>query len=45
MFSSRALKQLWGSFALRLSLWYAGVFTLSAAVLFWLLYLLVVNIF
>ena len=45
MFSSRAFKQLWGSFALRLSLWYAGVFTLSAAVLFGLLYLLVVGFY
>ena len=39
------LRSFWGSFALRLSLWYAAVFTLSAAVLFWLLYLLVVNFF
>ena len=45
MFSSRLLKQLWGSFALRLSLWYAAVFTLCAAVLFGLLYLLVVDSF
>ena len=36
---------LWGSFALRLSLWYAGVFTLSALVLFALLYLLLVRFF
>ncbi len=35
----------WGSFAVRLSVWYAGVFTLSAAVLFGLLYLLVVRFF
>ncbi len=34
------LEQLWGSFALRLSLWYALSFTASAAVLFGLLYLL-----
>ena len=45
MFSSRALRQLWGSFALRLTLWYAGVFTLCAAVLFGLLYLFVVRSF
>ena len=45
MFSSRALRQFWGSFALRLSLWYAGVFTLCAAVLFGLLYLFVVRSF
>ena len=36
---------LWGSLALRLSLWYAGVFTLSALVLFGLLYLLLVRFF
>ena len=39
------LSQLWGSFALRLSLWYAGVFTFSALVLFGLLYLLLVRFF
>ena len=36
---------LWGSFALRLSLWYAGAFTLSALVLFGLLYVLLVRFF
>ena len=36
---------LWHSFTLRLSLWYAGAFTVSAAVLFALLYLLVVSFF
>lgn len=39
------LANLWGSFALRLSLWYAGVFTLSALVLFGLLYFLLVRFF
>ena len=43
--TTNGLRRLWGSFALRLSLWYAGVFTLSAAVLFALLYLLVVSFF
>ncbi len=43
--TTTGLKRLWSSFALRLSLWYAGVFTLSAAVLFALLYLLVVSFF
>ena len=36
---------LWHSFPLRLSLWYAATFTLSAALLFALLYLLVVSFF
>ena len=35
----------WGSFPLRLSLWYAGTFTLSAALLFALLYVLVGSFF
>jgi signal transduction histidine kinase len=35
----------WSSFALRLSLWYAGVFTVSAAILFGLLYLLLTSFF
>ena len=35
----------WNSLAWRLSLWYAGVFTLSALVLFGLLYLLLVRFF
>ena len=37
--------RLWHSFPFRLSLWYAGAFTVSAAVLFALLYLLVVSFF
>ena len=37
------LSRLWASFAFRLSLWYAGVFTLSAAVLFGLLYFLLTS--
>ncbi len=45
MFSKRPLKQFWGSFAVRMSGWYAGVFTLSAAVLVGLLYVLVVRFF
>ncbi len=40
-----AFSRLWSSFPLRLSLWYAGTFTLSAALLFALLYLLVVSFF
>ncbi len=39
------LEQLWGSFALRLSLWYALSFTVSAAVLFGLLYLLLARLY
>ena len=39
------LEQLWGSFALRLSLWYALSFTASAAVLFGLLYLLLAQLY
>ena len=39
------LRRLWHSFPVRLSLWYAGAFTVSAAVLFALLYLLVVSFF
>ena len=38
-------EQLWGSFALRLSLWYALSFTASAAVLFGLLYLLLAQLY
>lgn len=44
MFSDR-LKGLRASFAFRLSLWYAAAFTLSAAVLFALLYLLLASFF
>ena len=39
------LAQLWGSLAVRLSVWYAGVFTFSALVLFGLLYFLLVRFF
>ena len=42
---TQRLANLWGSLALRLSLWYAGAFTLSALVLFGLLYLLLVRFF
>ncbi len=45
MSSRRVLKQIWGSFSLRLSLWYAAVFTLSATVLCALLYLLLVSFY
>ncbi|MDQ6913249.1 MAG: HAMP domain-containing histidine kinase [Verrucomicrobiota bacterium] len=44
MFSKR-LEAIWPSFAFRLSLWYAGAFTLSAAILFGLLYLLLSSFF
>ena len=37
--------RIWQSFAFRLSLWFAGAFTLSAAVLFALLYLLLTSFF
>ena len=40
---SGPLSRLWASFAFRLSLWYAGAFTASAAVLFGLLYLLLTS--
>jgi signal transduction histidine kinase len=40
---SGRLRQFWASFAFRLSLWYAGAFTASAAVLFGLLYLLLTS--
>jgi len=36
---------LWHSFAIRLSLWFAAVFTLSAVVLFALLYFLLASFF
>ena len=45
MFSRQALKRFWGSFPLRLSLWYAGLFTLSATVLCTLLYLLLASFY
>jgi signal transduction histidine kinase len=38
--SSKLLSQSMSSFTVRLSLWYALVFTFSAGILFWLLYLL-----
>ena len=37
--------RIWQSFAFRLNLWFAGAFTLSAAVLFALLYLLLTSFF
>ncbi len=45
MFSRLSFKQIWGSFSLRLSLWYAAVFTLSATVLCALLYLLLASFY
>ncbi len=45
MFSRQELKRVWGSFPLRLSLWYAGAFTLSATLLCALLYLLLVSFY
>ena len=39
------IDRIWQSFAFRLSLWFAGAFTLSAAVLFALLYLLLTSFF
>ncbi len=38
-------QRLWSSFAFRLSLWFAGAFTLSAAVLFAVLYFLLASFF
>ena len=45
MFSSQGLKRFLGSFPVRLSLWYAGAFTLSATVLCALLYLLLASFY
>ncbi len=45
MFSRQALKRFWGSFPLRLGLWYAGAFMLSATVLCALLYLLLASFY
>jgi signal transduction histidine kinase len=39
------IDRIWQSFAFRLSLWFAGAFTLSAAVLFALLYVLLTSFF
>ena len=44
-FVIRHFLSLWSSFALRLGFWYAGVFTVSAAILFGLLYLLLTSFF
>jgi signal transduction histidine kinase len=41
----RRINRVWQSFAFRLSLWFAGAFTLSAAVLFGLLYVLLTSFF
>src|ERR1700756_5163945 len=41
----RRVDRVWQSFAFRLSLWFAGAFTLIAAVLFALLYLLLTSFF
>ena len=45
MFSRQELRRFWGSFPVRLSLWYAGVFTVSATVLCALLYLLLASFY
>src|ERR1700751_4645447 len=39
------IEQVWQSFAFRLSLWFAGAFTVSAAILFALLYFLLTSFF
>src|ERR1700704_7014817 len=41
----RRVHRVWQSFAFRLSLWFAGAFTLSAAGLFALLYILLTSFF
>jgi signal transduction histidine kinase len=43
--SSGSISRLWQSFAVRLSLWFAVAFTISAAILFALLYLLLTSFF
>ena len=44
MWSGR-IKQIWQSFAFRLSLWFAGAFTVSAVILFALLYVFLTSFF
>ena len=44
MWSSR-INQIWQSFAFRLSLWFAGAFTVSAVILFALLYIFLTSFF
>src|SRR5271165_6310455 len=44
MWSGR-INQIWQSFAFRLSLWFAGTFTISAVILFALLYILLTSFF
>src|ERR1700738_1057725 len=44
MWSGR-INQIWQSFAFRLSLWFAGAFTVSAVILFALLYVLLTSFF
>src|SRR5260370_7521889 len=43
--SLKRIERLWHSFAFRLSLWYAATFTVSAIVLFGLLYFLLISFF
>ncbi|MBV8142476.1 MAG: HAMP domain-containing histidine kinase [Verrucomicrobia bacterium] len=43
--SSGQLSRIWQSFAVRLSLWFAATFTVSAAILFALLYILLTSFF
>src|ERR1700674_2280660 len=44
MWSGR-INQIWQSFAFRLSLWFAGTFTVSAVILFALLYIFLTSFF
>jgi len=44
MWSGR-INQIWQSFAFRLSLWFAGAFTVSAVILFALLYIFLTSFF
>src|SRR6478672_12102566 len=44
MWSSR-LNRIWQSFTFRLSLWFAGTFTVSAVILFALLYIFLTSFF
>src|SRR6516165_11621721 len=42
---SGQIKRIWQSFAFRLCLWFAGAFTVSAVILFALLYILLTSFF
>ena len=43
--SSGQIRRIWQSFAVRLSLWFAATFTVSAVILFALLYILLTSFF